>query len=77
MLDIRTVNLDAGSYMCMTPQKALSQAQKDKKDLYIQTCLEYRLSFTPMVYSMYGIPVVEALFAQNILATLLSFKLKQ
>ena len=76
MFDIRIVNLNAGSHLCMTPEKDLSKVKKDKKDLYIQACLEYRLSFTPMVYSMYGIPVVEALFAQNILATLLSFKLK-
>ena len=33
MFDIRIVNLDAGSYLCMTPEKDLSKAEKEKKDL--------------------------------------------
>ena len=28
MFDIRIVNLDAGSYLCMTPDKALAKAEK-------------------------------------------------
>ena len=28
MFDIRIVNLDAGSYLCMTPEKALAKAEK-------------------------------------------------
>ena len=34
MFDIRIVNLDTGSYLCMTPEKAFSKAEKEKKDLY-------------------------------------------
>ena len=34
MFDIRIVNLDAGSYLLMTPEKALAKAEKEKKDLY-------------------------------------------
>ena len=34
MSDIRIVNLDAGSYLRMTPEKALAKAEKEKKDLY-------------------------------------------
>ena len=33
MLDIRIVNLDAGSYLRMTPEKDLEKAEKEKKDL--------------------------------------------
>ena len=33
IFDIRIVNLDAGYYLCMTPEKALANAEKEKKDL--------------------------------------------
>ena len=35
MFDIRIVNLDVGSYLHMTPEKALAKAEKEKKDLYL------------------------------------------
>ena len=77
MFDIRIFNLDAGSYLRMTPEKALAKAEKEKKDLYLQACLERRSTFTPMVYSADGTPGAEALVAQKRLATLLSYKLNQ
>ena len=77
MFDIQIVNLDAGSYMRMTPEKALEKAEKEKKDLYLQACLERRRTFTPMVYSVEGIPGAEALAAQKRLAALLRYKLKR
>ena len=49
MFDIRIVNLDAVSYLRMMPEKALTKAEKEKKDLYLQACLERRRTFTPMV----------------------------
>ena len=49
MFDIRIFNLDAGSYLRMTPEKALAKAEKEKKDFYIQACLERIRTFTPMV----------------------------
>ena len=33
MFDIRIVNLDAGSYLRITPEKALAKAEKENKDL--------------------------------------------
>ena len=42
MFNIRIVNLDAGSYLRMTPETALAKAEKEKKDLYVQDCLELR-----------------------------------
>ena len=77
MFDIRIVNLDAGSYLCMTPEKALAKAEKENKDLYLQTCLERRRPFTPMVYYVDGIPRAEDLAAQKRLAALISYKLKR
>ena len=49
----------------------------EKKDLYVQACLERRNAFSPMVYSVDIIPEAEALAAQKRLAALLSYKLKQ
>ena len=63
MFDIRIVNLNAGSYLRMTPEKTLANAEKEKKDLYLQTCLDRRRTFTPMVYSADIIPGAEALAA--------------
>ena len=77
MFDIRIVNLDAGSYLRMTPEKALAKAEKEKKDLYLQACLDPRRNFNPMVYSVDIIPRAEALAAQKRLAALLSYKLKR
>ena len=71
------VNLDAGSYLRTTPEKALAKAEKEKKHLYLKACLELRRTFTPMVYSADGIPGAEALAAQKRLAALLSYKLKR
>ena len=77
MFDIRIVNLDAGSYLRMTPEKALAKAEKEKKDFYLQACLERRWNFTSMVYSADGIPGAEALAAQKRLDAILSYKLKR
>ena len=71
------VNLDAGSYLHMTPEKALAKVDKENKDLYLQACLERRSIFTPMFYSADGIPGAEALAAQKRLAALISYKLKR
>ena len=59
MFDNRIVNLDTGSYLRMTPEKVLAKADKEKKDLYLQACLERRRTFTPMVYSADGITGAE------------------
>ena len=77
MFNIRAVNLDAGPYLRMMPEKALAKAGKEKKDLYLQACLERRRTFTPMVYSADRIPVAEALAVQKRLAALLIYKLKR
>ena len=77
MFDIRVGNLDAGSYLRMTPEKALAKAEKENKDLYLQACLERRSTFTPMVYSADGITGAEALATPKRLAVLISYKLKQ
>ena len=75
MFDILIVNLDAGSYLTMTPGKAPAKSDKEKKDFYLQACLEHRRTSIPIVYSLDGIPRAEALVTQNRLVSLLSYKL--
>ena len=77
MFNIRIFNLNARFYLGMTPEKALAKAENQNKDLYFQACLEGRRNFTPMVYSVDGIPGAEALAAQKRFATLLSYKMKR
>ena len=69
--------MDGCSYLRMTPEKALAKAEKEKKDLYLQSCLERRRTFTPTVCSVDGIPRAEALAAQKRAVALLSYKLKR
>ena len=61
----------------MTLEKALTKAEKEKKDFHLQACLERRSNFTPMVYSADNIPGAEALTAKKRLVALLSYKLKR
>ena len=35
MFDIRIFNLDAGSYLHMTPENDLTKAEKEKRDSYL------------------------------------------
>ena len=77
MFDIQIVNLDAGFYPRMTPEKDLAKAEKETKDLYLQACLEHRSTFTTMVYSSDGIPGAGALATHKRLAALISYNLKQ
>ena len=55
MFDIQFFNLGVGSYLYMTPEKAIAKVKKEKKDLYLQACLDPRSTFTAMVYSADGI----------------------
>ena len=75
MFNIRIANLNSGSYLSMTPEKALAKAEKGKKKLCLQDCLERRITFTPMVYSADVIPGAEALATQKIFVAMLSYKL--
>ena len=65
MFNILIFNLDAGSYLRITPEKMLAKADKENKVLYLQACLDRRRTFTAMVYSADRIPGAEALAAQK------------
>ena len=61
----------------MTPEKALSNTEKENMELYLQACLERRRTFIAMVYSADRISGAESLAAQKRLAALFRYKLKQ
>ena len=67
---------DAQSYWKKEFTKVLEQHEKEKKDKYLQTCLEMWKDFTPMVYSVDGIADREARNAKKRLATHLAGKWK-
>ena len=50
LFDMRIVSLDASSYMRQTSTKDLATAEKEKKDKFLQPCLDHSCSFSPMVY---------------------------
>ena len=72
MFEIRIAKLNVGSYLRMTPENALVKSEKEKKNLYLQDCLDCRSTFNPMVYSVALITGAEALAALKRLAPLLS-----
>ena len=73
---MHTVNIDAGYYICMSPEKALEKAEKEKKDNYLQTCIYHRSNFTTLLFSVDGIPGVEARYDTRIMDLHPRFKLK-
>ncbi len=74
IFDMRITNTDARSYRKKEFAKVLEQHEKEKKDKYLQNCLEMRKDVTPMVYSVDGIAGHEARNAEKRLATHLAGK---
>ena len=68
------MDMDTRSYRKKEFAKVLEQHEKEKKDKYLQNCLEMRKDFTPMVYSVDGIAGREARNAEKRLATHLAGK---
>ena len=58
--DMRVVNTDALSYVCRSPEKCLHEAERGKKKIYLQACLQKRRHFFPLVASVDGLLGVEA-----------------
>ena len=77
LFDIGIFNLDAGSYLRQTSEKALETAETEKNNKYVHPCPESRRSFTPIVYSADGISETEFVAAHQRLALLISNNLKR
>ncbi|KAL7527447.1 hypothetical protein ACHAXR_001966 [Thalassiosira sp. AJA248-18] len=54
--------------------KVLERAAKNKKDEYLDECIERRCSFTPLVYSVDGMACLEAKAFENRIGSLLAGK---
>jgi hypothetical protein len=72
--DVRITDTQSCSYRNKDYQKVLAQQEKEKKNQYLQPCLEMRKDFTPLVYSVDGITGREAKNAEKHLAYHLSEK---
>ena len=57
---MHVVNTDAKSHMTKDPEKCLHEAERGKKRMYLEACLQQRQHFSPFVASVYGMLGVEA-----------------
>ena len=74
IFDIRITDTDARSARNRDYSKVISAQEKEKKDKYLDSCLQQRKDFTPLVYSVDGIAGREARNAEKRLAALLAAK---
>ena len=74
---VHIVNLEAGSCLLRTPEKALAKEDKEKKEKYLHPCMDYRCHFNSLVFSDYGIPRAEAWASTQQMDLYLRFKLKR
>ena len=57
---MRAVNIDAKYYLAKPPEKCLQEAEKAKKKMYLEACLQKCRHFLPFVASVDGIMEGEA-----------------
>ena len=74
---VHIFNLDTGSYLHMTPEKALAKAEKDKKDICLHYCLDCRCHLTPLLLSAERITEKEEWASTWKIASQLGFNLKR
>ena len=58
--DIRVMNTDSLSYVRRSPEKCLQEAERGKKKIYLEACLQQRRHFSPFVALVDGLLGVEA-----------------
>jgi len=74
VFDVRVTDTDAPSYGNTASDKILESAAKQKRSKYEEACTERRRDFTPMVYSVDGLPCKSARAAERRIAALLAGK---
>ena len=77
IFNMHVTDTNANSYKTLAGTKVLAQQEKETKYKYLQSCLEMRKDFTPMVYSVNGVAGCKAQSAKKRLASLLGVKLRQ
>ena len=74
IFDIRITNTDSKSYGNCSSENILERHAREKKADYEEACLEKRRDFSPLVYSVDGMPCKEARAAEKRMATMLAKK---
>mgnify|MGYP006186617991 CR=1 FL=1 len=74
VFDVRITDTDAKSYGNCSSAKLLERFAREKRDKYEGACLERRKDFTPLCYSVDGMPCEAARSAERRLASLLAAK---
>ena len=75
--DMLVVNTDAKSHISKTPDKCLQEAERGKKRMYLEACLQQSRHFYPFVASVDGLLGVEATATLKRLASRLATKWNQ
>ena len=57
---MRVVKTDALTHLKKVPEKCLHEAEKEKKKMYLEACLQQRRNFSPFVASVDRLLGVEA-----------------
>ena len=74
---MRVVNTDSKSHYAKTPEKCLQEAERGKKRMYLDACLQQLRNFSPFFASVYGLLGVEAMATVKRLASRLVTNWKQ
>ena len=71
---MHVVNTDALIYQTKAPEKCLHEAEKGKKKMYLEACLQQRWHFSPFVALVDGLLGVEATATLKRIASRLATK---
>ena len=75
VFDVRVADPNARTYRGRSPASVLQQAEREKVRKYAEPCRAVRRHFTPLVYSVAGMPGKETRAAEKRLASALAAKL--
>ena len=71
------MNTEAKSYLTKIPDKCLQEVVREKKNMYLEACLQKRRHFSHFVSSVDGLMEVEAEDTLKIIASRLTTKWQQ
>ena len=74
---MHVVNTDANSHLAKTPEKCLQEAERTKKKMYLEACLQQRRHLYPFVASINGMLGEESTATLKRIASLLATKWRQ
>ena len=74
---MNVMNTDAKSHWTKDPERCLQEAERGKKWMYLEACLQQRRNFSPFFTSADGLLEVEATATLQRLSSLLATKWKQ